>query len=565
MTFAFKLSRRLAQGFWVAGALTLAGCVGELTDPIDSTNPVSTISITPSTANVAVNSTVQLYATLRDSTGAALGGRLIAWTSDAAGVATVSTAGVVRGEAAGSATIWAASEGKSTSAVVTVSVGGGGGGSPRAGYYVSPTGSSGADGSYANPWDLPTGLSGAGGRVQPGDTVWMLGGTYRGNFRSTLTGTASAWVVVRAYPGERAIVDGATGSETASTWYVGGQYSAFWGIEITNSNPARILSLSGRRQNVVANYASHTKYINMVVHNGGVGFYNEFNFVDVEIVGCIIYNSGWQGPDRGHGHALYLKSDVGPVVARDNVMFNQFGYGVHIFSNPGSGQLNNIRLEGNVSFNNGTQSTNSTAANILFGGDDYSTGGVLRDNLTYSSPGVAGNNVHVGYGTLKNGTVQLSGNYIAGAGTVLDVGYWNSVSATSNLLMGTGTLVTLRDPTLPLTLFSGQTQTTMPTTTKIVVRKNPYETGRANIVVYNWSHHGSVNIDLSGVLPMGAQYEIRNVQNLFGAPVVSGTYGGGSINLPIDAVPAPAPTGMSSARSPSTGTDFGVYVVTIRS
>ena len=74
---------------------------------------------------------------------------------------------------------------------------------------------------------------------------------------------------------------------------------------------------------------------------------------------------------------IYLRSNTGPVMARDNIMFNQFGYGVHVFTNPGQGQLNNIRLEGNVSFNNGTLSNNSSSSNILFGGDDYSTGGVF--------------------------------------------------------------------------------------------------------------------------------------------------------------------------------------------
>ncbi|MGH7531166.1 MAG: hypothetical protein ACREMN_12340 [Gemmatimonadales bacterium] len=433
---------------------------------------------------------------------------------------------------------------------------------PRAGYYAAPGGSSAGDGSYRKPWDLATALAGGGGRVSPGDTIWLRGGTYRGPFRSTVRGVPGKPVVVRGLPGERAIIDAAGSLE--STWHVGGEYSVFWGFEITNSAPDRMLSGSGRRGNVIANYASHTTYVNLVVHDGGVAFYNESDYSHVEIAGCIIYNSGWQRGDRGHGHAIYLRSNTGPVTARDNILFNQFGYGVHVFTNPGEGRLDNIRLEGNVAFNNGTLSSNSTAANILFGGDGSSTGGVLRDNLTYVSPGVGGDNVHVGWGTLQNGSVRLVNNYVAGGATALEVGYWSSLTATGNRIMGTGAVVQLHDPAMSLGEFSGQTASTLPTETRVVVRGNPYERGRAHIVVYNWGRHGAVAVDLAGIVPTGARYEVRNVQQLFGAPVVAGTFRGGPITLPIVGVRPPVPTGMSRSRAPATGIAFNAYVVTIR-
>jgi hypothetical protein len=543
----------------IGTAATLAACAGEsLTNPA-SNNPVSTIAISPQTAEVAVSGTLQLSAVLHDLDGAALSGRTVSWTTNDGSIATVSFNGLVAGADTGTTTISASSEGKVASATIHVSPPPP---SAHSGYFVSPSGSSSGDGSQARPWDLPTALANAAGKVQPGDTVWLRGGTYKGSFRSMLRGTASQPVVVRQYPGERAIID-ANGT-SVSTWYVGGEYSVFWGFEITNSYPTRVLSSTERRSNVVANYANHTKYINLVIHDGGVGFYNESPYYDVEIVGCVLYNEGFQRPDRGHGHAIYLRSNTGPVTARDNVMFNQFGYGVHVFTNPGEGQLNNIRLEGNISFNNGTLSTNSTSSNILFGGDDYSTGGVLKENYTYESPSVAAKNVQVGYGATQNGTVQLQDNYFAGGATVLDVGYWSTLTATNNRLMGVGTVVTVNDPAITMSKFAGQMQAALPTATKVVVRKNPYEAGRANIAVYNWGGDGSVSLDLSGILPQGASYEIRNVQDWFGSPVVSGTYSGGSVTLPIRAVSPPVPVGFSSSRAPSTGTQFNAYVVMIR-
>jgi len=459
MKTGFKLSHRLARGFWMMStAAALAACAGEnLTDPGTnpgtSSNPVSTISITPQTANVALNGTLRLSAVLRDSLGADLSGRAVTWKSGAVSIATVSAEGVVEGADTGTATITASSEGKSATATVTVT----GSSIPqpnpteRTGFYVSPQGTSGGDGSKSRPWDLPTALANAAGKIQPGDTVWLRGGTYKGNFRSMLRGTASKPVVVRHNPGERAIIDANGSSLSASTLFVTGEYSVFWGFEITNSNPKRVLSSTERRQNSIANYANHTKYINLVIHDGGVGFYNESPYSDVEIVGCVVYNGGFQRSDRGHGHAIYLRSNTGPVTAKDNIMFNQFGYGVHVFTNPGEGQLNNIRLEGNIAFNNGTLSTNSLSSNLLLGGDAYSTGGVLKSNYTYNSPSVTATNVHVGWGSTKNGSVQLADNYFAGGGTVLDVGYWSSFSATNNRLIGTTGLVQLHDPSISCT------------------------------------------------------------------------------------------------------------------
>src|SRR5277367_4474651 len=74
-------------------------------------------------------------------------------------------------------------------------------------YYVSPSGNSAGDGSLGNPWDLQTALQQP-AAVHPGDTIWVLAGTYvpptSDGFVSTLNGTATAPIVVRNYSGQRA-------------------------------------------------------------------------------------------------------------------------------------------------------------------------------------------------------------------------------------------------------------------------------------------------------------------------------------------------------------------------
>lgn len=434
----------------------------------------------------------------------------------------------------------------------------------RGGYYASPSGSSGGDGSQQSPWDLRTALAGGNGKVQPGDTVWLRAGTYKGSFAVTVSGASGKPVVFRQYPGEHAIIDGASTAKTGTALKVQGDWVTLWGFEMTNTNTTRTSSElgNGGRAHGLANYASHTRYISLIVHDFGVGIYNDYHYSDVEIVGCVFYNNGWQGPDRGHGHAIYLRSNTGPVTARDNIMFNSFGYGVHVFTNPGEGLLNNIRLEGNVSFNAGGLANAYPAQNILLGGDDRANDDVVKDNMTYFPSSWDATNVRIGYGTLKNGSVDIRNNYFAGGTTVVSMGYWSSASATGNTIMGTGKQVTINDPSMASGTFAGQTKSALPTTTKVFVRKVPYEGGRVNIVVYNWGKDGSVSVSLDGMLPVGSQYEIHNVQDLNGSPVASGTFSGGSVTMPIRAVDAPTPVGWS--KHPGTGTEFGSYVVTIR-
>jgi uncharacterized protein YjdB len=82
--------------------------------------PVASVTVTPPTASTTVGGTVDLTATVRDAGGNALADRAVAWSSSDQGIATVSSTGTVTGVAPGSATITATSEGRSGSAVVTV-------------------------------------------------------------------------------------------------------------------------------------------------------------------------------------------------------------------------------------------------------------------------------------------------------------------------------------------------------------------------------------------------------------------------------------------------------------
>src|SRR5205823_1701913 len=82
--------------------------------------PVASVEVTPATASVQGGQTVQLTGTPKDADGAPLSGRTVTWSSSNTAVATVNSSGLVSGVTPGTATITAASEGKSGTSTITV-------------------------------------------------------------------------------------------------------------------------------------------------------------------------------------------------------------------------------------------------------------------------------------------------------------------------------------------------------------------------------------------------------------------------------------------------------------
>ncbi|HKT07315.1 MAG TPA: Ig-like domain-containing protein [Gemmatimonadaceae bacterium] len=540
--------------------------------------PVSTVTVTPKNDTLAVGANAQLSATLKDSAGNVLTGRTITWGTSSASVATVTSSGMVTGVAGGNATITATSEGKSGTSAVVVDAPAPPPPTTHAGWYVAPNGSSGASGSASAPWDLATALSGAGGRIQPGDTVWLRAGTYgsgEGNsdYHATLNGTASAPIIVRQYPGERATVNGDIAVDGSYTWY--------WGFELKNTNTST-QDIQG-----INSHCPGCRFINMVVHDhSGDGFGLWSEGPNQVAYGNIIYNNGFHGStSTSYGHGIYTQNQTGTKLLQDNVLFNQFGYGIHVYGS-GNAYLNNFTVDGNVSFNSGV----GDGMNYTLGGGSPLINLVVNGNMAYYNPDRMGNSFRIGYNfgtTNTNGT--MTNNYIVGT---TFVSQWTSgFTFTGNTVVNSSGLVVLVDQDVPTNstwdnnTYSGAASTpfsalnigysfsqwrstfgwdahstlsSSPPPNHIVVEPNAYEPGRANIVVYNWTGAGSVTVDLSGALNIGDHFVVVNAQNFYGTPVMSGVYGG-PISLPISTVSPPAAIGGQSM--PATSTQFQTYVV----
>lgn len=110
----------LAAAVWV-----LAACGGEggtTNPPVPPEPQVARVEVTAAAATVVEGESVQLLARAATTSGATVSGKTFTWQSSNAAVATVDGAGLVRGVAAGSATITAAENASGTSGTLAVTV-----------------------------------------------------------------------------------------------------------------------------------------------------------------------------------------------------------------------------------------------------------------------------------------------------------------------------------------------------------------------------------------------------------------------------------------------------------
>jgi hypothetical protein len=452
------------------------------------------------------------------------------------------------------------------------------------GHFVAPTGTSGNSGTAASPWSLSYALSGAGGRIQAGDTVWLRGGVYPGNQDARITNGGSP-IVFRQYPGERATLTGQL--------FVSGSGMTFWGFEVANRNAGLQPDFIG-----VQIAGGRNKFINLVVHDWtGNGFYASWTAPDVEITGSIVYNNGLRGStSASHGHGVYAQNESGSKLFRDNILFNQFGYGFHLYSGT-TGRLKNMTVTGNTVFNSGILG-GKAQPNILYGYGTGISGAVISDNRLFT---VSKGSVTLSVGAdVTSSDAKITGNIAVTGEPVLALSNIAKAVVSDNTLVGPGTSGSMLFQTGGTSGWSwgqnryyGSANTAeylwksggytftgwrnasgfggtdgytsgSPSGQWVTVRPNPYERGRANVTVYNWSGAGSVAVNLSGVVSSGEGYEVRNAQDPLGAPVATGTYSGGSITIPITKVTPPMPIGGWPVAAPSTGTKFQVYIVTRR-
>lgn len=455
-------------------------------------------------------------------------------------------------------------------------------------FFVAPNGKPTASGGIEDPWDLETALSHP-AAVRPGDTIWLRGGQYGTDTKqltSHLAGTAQQPVILRQYPRERATIHGGLAIYGPYTWY--------WGFEVMNSEPNR--HTGAVRPECIDTYrgSEGIKLINLALHDclQGIGLW--VDAIDAEVSGNLIYYNGEAGPTRGVGHAIYTQNQTGTKHLSDNIMFDQFDIGLQAYGSS-KAFVKGYDLEGNVSFNNGSL-YGSHVDDILFAVGSGLDNIFLTSNFTYQTPDADQGQSRMGwqFGG-DNASVTVKDNYWVGGKTSIEMRNWthatfsNNVTYSAkslNLLLETGTrstsayawddntyygsgLFNLNGAGVAFSDWKSATHLDShsqfhpgrPTGIWTFVRPNKYEPGRANIIIYNWDLKPAVSVDLSSILKTGDSFVIRDAENYFGAPLVTGIWRNTAVAIPMTGLKKAIPVGTVPAPPIHTAPEFGVFIV----
>jgi hypothetical protein len=462
-------------------------------------------------------------------------------------------------------------------------------------WYASPAG--GGSGSIGSPWGLTNALA-SGHGVAGGDTIYLRGGTYRNPntgrwafaWVSTISGSARSPIIVRAYPGEHPVLDGLD-THNNDMLNVQSSYVWYWGLEITSSDPGRIdptnVTSSGGDDNA-GSYPNGTymhvgscvtvnqdnpyvgiKFISCIIHDGGGGISSTGIAAGVECYNCIFYNNGWWnsyyaagGKDshgnsaRGpHGHNIYIHNTTGHVCSfYDCIDWGAFENNVQAWGGVAGVENNDYVFNGFVSWLYGSEADGC----CLLIGNQYFSNPTVTNSFFYSTLG----HPNIQWGYYNNGDSDptvctggtITGNYFAGGEQKFDCSFPGTTINSNFTYYET---VAGHVGTFPPGF--GQT-TSRPTTNAIYVRPWSYETGKATVVVYNWTGALSVSVDLSSVISNESIYKIVDAQNPLGGPIASGIYSG-PVSIPMTGMTIAQPVGNGTEGRTHTPPEFGAFIV----
>lgn len=453
-------------------------------------------------------------------------------------------------------------------------------------WYASPTGLDEGAGTLASPLSLKAAIGdGFTSPCSGGDTLYLRGGTYTGEFHSYLATTIGSHITVASYTNEWAVLDSGATNLIPLTLY--GSNTWYRGFEVMNSGTPREIRVSG-----IWFESPGSKIINCVIHDSGQGIYVALptsDYAGAEIYGNVIYNYGDDDLTTGMKHGVYAHSRNSGLLIKDNIVLNGFYIGVHVYGE-GVNQMDNCSVIGNTCFECGSlHGGGERHNNFLYGGTEPADDATFVWNMGYFSTSTA-NNFDIGYTPAENGTATVRSNFMAG-GTFY-VQKWANLAFDHNTFWDASTYMYYLSPGTPGTITwdnnaygssfgtpfrldgtlkswaawksdsgfdASSTLTTDPMSVgQVFVRTNDYQSGRANITIYNPASADNVTVTVSSFLPSGARYRVRDSQRYL-VPLLTNTVSGTTISLPMTnlvcAVPVDATTPSSA------GPAFGAFVV----
>ena len=180
-------------------------------------------------------------------------------------------------------------------------------------YFISPNGSDGASGTKQNPWFS---INHAVRHTQPGDTIYMLGGTYQYNevwIQPGQGGTNGLYKTLMAYPGETVVMN------TQIT--VNCEYMRIVGLHFNLPENIRVVGWDAPSNHV---HLLDNHFSGRQPRYGAIEFRGNYGIIE----GNRIDINGNEGESQDHG--IYVTSGEYNTV-RNNYVSGTFGYGIHIY------------------------------------------------------------------------------------------------------------------------------------------------------------------------------------------------------------------------------------------
>ncbi|WP_399881596.1 carbohydrate-binding protein [Streptomyces sp. BBFR51] len=254
--------------------------------------------------------------------------------------------------------------------------------------YVSPDGSDGASGTEVD----PTTLTSAIGRVSPGGTIYLRGGTYR--YAQTVTvpqgndGTSGDRTELSAYPGETPVLNFAAQSESSSNrglavngsyWHVKGivvEHAGDNGIFVGGSNNVfeRTVTRFNRDTGLQLSRATSDTPRDQWPSNN-------------LILSAESHDNADSDGEDADGFAAKLTSGPGNVF-RDAVSHNNIDDGWDLYTKDETGAIGAVAIEDSLAYENGTlsdgtQNSSGDRNGYKLGGEDIEVDHVVRRSIAY--------------------------------------------------------------------------------------------------------------------------------------------------------------------------------------
>ena len=252
-------------------------------------------------------------------------------------------------------------------------------------YYVAPSGSNSGAGTQATPFAT---LQRAVDIANPGDTIYMRGGTYKFSSQTnigTRDGSSGNHIKVFAYPGETPVID----AINASGYGLALSSANFWhikGLEVKNA--AIGITMQNCNDNILENLNVH--------HNGR----NSADGRGIRMMGSsannlILNNDLHHNRDTqlNNADAMLISTTGAGNVLRGNRMWNNSDDGLDLFCASNGVVCASILIENNWAYDNGQDDAGNGLGNgcgFKLGGTRVGTSGqsgghTVRNNLAWSN------------------------------------------------------------------------------------------------------------------------------------------------------------------------------------